>query len=87
MLRGRVCVGAPLTSPPPPPSLGGTLNRAALLKALQTQGEALAPADLANCLKTLVGVTDLSEVLPEQVNEMMNIIYIYHRYACIIRSI
>ena len=45
-----------------------SISREALLRALQANGEALTPDDLAQCLRALVGTADAGAVLPTQLD-------------------
>lgn len=47
---------------------GPAIDRGALVRALKVHGETLGPADLAQCLQALVGVSGVEEVLPEKVD-------------------
>jgi len=50
-------------------TLGGAkLGRDELMRMLQVQGEALTPDDLAQCLRALVGVADIEQICPSQVD-------------------
>lgn len=44
------------------------IDRGALVRALNVHGETLGPADLAQCLQALVGVSGMAEVLPDKVS-------------------
>jgi len=50
-------------------ALGGSkVGRDDLVRLLQAHGEALTPEDLAQCLRALVGVGDIEQVCPDQVD-------------------
>jgi hypothetical protein len=44
------------------------IDREALMRALKVHGETLGPADLAQCLQALVGVSEVDQVLPDKVS-------------------